>query len=133
MEHKHGLMSSFKAYRRLLNQTTPKSLGWKSRDRSTPAEIYGDLKKSSEIIRKMRLEFVGLRSENQPVGKLMLWQSSNPLKKGQDQRYTQIKQIDADLPQLTLEEIKMLSQNRDLWKDAVCEAKNTMTPATQAD
>ena len=38
----------FQGYRRLLNQTTPKSLGWTSRDRSTLAEIYGDLKKPME-------------------------------------------------------------------------------------
>lgn len=42
-----------------------KSLGWTYRDRKTLTEIYGYLKKTSEIIRKRRLEFIGhcLRSE----------------------------------------------------------------------
>ena len=98
-------------YTRLLH----KSLGWTYKDRKTLEEIYGELQEPSEILWNRRLEFVGhcLRSENQPVGKMALWQSSNTLKKGQGRRLTHIKQIAADLPQLDMDEIVNLAQNRD--------------------
>ena len=98
-------------------------------------ELTSPAYESARTIRKRQLKFVRhcLGSENQPVRKQMLWQPSNPLKKGQGRRYTQIKQIAEDLPQLTLKEMNTLSQNRDRWKEVGCEAKNATTPATPAD
>ena len=99
-----------------------KALGWSYKDRKTLNEIYGNLKKPSEMLQRRRLEFVGhcLRSHQQAAGQLALWEAPNKrLRQGQGRGHTQIKQIINDLPDYTIDEVKNIAQDREAWRNIV--------------
>ena len=86
----------------------------------TNETLYQDIPKISCTIRKRRLQFLGhcIRS-NQPVSQLAVWEADGPMRVGQGNRLTYIKQIKRDLPQLDLKDIVAMAANRNTWKELV--------------
>ena len=73
----------------------------------------------SKFAQKRRLEFVGhyIRSDNQPVGKLCIWEAAHkPLCKGKGRKMTYKKLILSDLPDMEFQEISAAARNREIGR-----------------